>query len=41
MAAMAGVSPAYVGQLEYGYRPKRGGTVERIEEILAQLEREQ
>jgi predicted transcriptional regulator len=40
ISTLAGCSPAHVGQIEAGYRPKRGDAVERIAEVLAQAERE-
>jgi predicted transcriptional regulator len=40
VATLASCSPAHVGQLEAGYRPKRGDAVERIAEVLDRAERE-
>jgi predicted transcriptional regulator len=40
VATLASCSPAHVGQLEAGYRPKRGDAVERIAQVLDRVERE-
>jgi predicted transcriptional regulator len=40
IATRASLSPAHVGQLEAGYRPKRGDAVERIADVLDRAERE-
>jgi predicted transcriptional regulator len=40
VATLASCSPAHVGQIEAGYRPKRGDAVERIAEVLDRAERE-
>lgn len=40
LAGLAGCCPAHVGQIEAGYRPKRGDALARIVEVLDRVELE-